>query len=142
MSVLLDVTPQVVATLYPQAPAVTDEDVQAASDWAAREMRALGWVLPLADTPEWRELRRAISAYALYLATSGGAASGRGKASTQSAVTKSITFGSIKIDRAAANVENIAESLVTSSLEWLEIAGRHLSGAGLALGWGFPGTAR
>ncbi|GGR16753.1 DUF4054 domain-containing protein [Deinococcus ruber] len=141
MAVLLGVSFQVVATLYPKAPAVSDEDLQSASDWAEREMRRSGWPLPLADTLEYRELQRAISAYALYLATSGDAASGRAKASTQAAVLKSITFGSIKVDRTAANVETIAESLATSSLEWLDIAERHLGRAGLAVVV-FAGAAR
>lgn len=139
MPVLAGVTPELVATLYPSAPPVSDSDVQGSSDWVEGQLTGPP---PPADILRYRELQRAISAYALYLRTTGTAAGSQASAVTQGSITKSFTIGPIKIDRQTADLESIAASLTTSAEEWLEIAGRHLAGAGILTAYAFPGTAR
>lgn len=140
MAVLGNVTDSLVAKLFPLAPPISKDDIQGASDWA--ELEAAGQVLPASGTPQFRELQRAVSAYALYLATGGGAASQYGNAVSQASAVKSFTIGPIKIERATSDTEKVGESLALSAAEWLAIAGRHLAAAGLSGGWCFPGASR
>ena len=131
-----------VTQLFPAAPAVTTQDLQAAADWAEEQVELAGAATPVADTRQWRELRRAVAAYALYLATGGRAASSRLSVTAGSGAVKSVQLGTLKLERAAVNTEALAQGMATSAEEWLAIAGRHLAGAGIIVGYAFPGAAR
>ena len=138
--ILGGVSPDKVAELYPLAPAVSKKDVQAGSDWAEGELGAE--TPPAPETRQYRELQRAVAAYALYLATAGQAASLRLSSTAASGAVKSIQLGTLKLERAAVNTEAVAAGARVSASEWLEIAGRHLAGAGIGGVWAFPGASR
>jgi len=142
MAVLGKVTESVVARLFPLAPLISKDDLQGASDWAEEQLERFGTPLPETGTRQLRELQRAVSAYALYLATGGGAASQYGNAMSQASAVKSFTIGPIKIERATSDTEKVGESLATSAAEWLDIATRHLGGVGTATFSAFAGVAR
>lgn len=131
-----------VVDLYPAAPPVSDSDLQAASDWAEGEIERDGLTLPAVNSRQERELKRAIAAYALYLGAGGAAAASRLTSTAGAGAVKSISLGTLKLERTAVNTEAVAAGMATSAGEWLEIAGRHLAGAGLVGGWAFPGASR
>lgn len=117
-----------VAAYAPLAPAVTDEDVLSALDWAEQQFERVHLGPPASNTRQGRELVRAICAYALYVHANAQAAGSRG---TATAATKAITIGSIKVEKAAVDVEAQAAGLVTSASSWRAAAWRHLVAAGV-----------
>ena len=69
---MVAVTPSDVAQYAPDAPVVTQVQLDEASDWAEQQFEHAGRAQPMPDTRQERELRRAICAYVLSRATLGG----------------------------------------------------------------------
>lgn len=131
---LPSVTAADVAVIAPDAPAVTQGVIDQASDWVQGEVERVqlllpGFVIPDPASRQGRELLRAICTYALYLQAAGKASGSR--VSNTVAATKALTLGTLKIERAAVDVEAAATGMTVSASEWLAATWRHLVSAGV-----------
>ncbi len=125
-----DVTPADVAVRFPEAPPVSDDDVQEASDWA--ETHLIGPV-PAAGTIKARALLRAIQAYAVALAL--GLDVQVIRSTTTAAATKKIKVGKIEIEREKLDGSTVQVNLLASAEYWLTRAITALADAGDAPIW-------
>lgn len=125
------VTPQDVAGLVPDAPPVTDMQVQEALDWAEPLLERYRVTL-VPDSRQGRAFVRAVSFYALYLAASGQASTTRTSSSTASGTLKTIDIdGEIKIERAVLTGDKVAAEITTAADDWLTRAWAALYAAGV-----------
>lgn len=128
---MLAVTPQDVAALVPDAPPVTDMQVQEALDWAEPLLERYRVTL-VQGSRQARAAVRAVSFYALHLAASGQASTTRTSSSTATGALKTIDIdGEIKIERAVMTGDRLAAEIGTAASDWLMRAWRALYAAGV-----------
>lgn len=121
-------SPDDVAEYAPDAPEVTDLQVEEALDWAEPLLERAGIVL-VANSRQEREARRAVCAYALSVATGINASTKR--TSTAKAAAKRIKVGTIELEKPAIDVQTQAAGFVVSAGEYRTRAWRHLRAAGV-----------
>ena len=135
---LPSVSPEDVAAYAPGAPPVTDEQIDEALDWADA-YSALS-VLPEPNTRQGRALKRAICAYALFLAAGLKASTVRTTATVAGA--KKVKVGSIELERTQVSSEAQAANFAVSAEDWLDRAFQHVVEAGLIVRRAFAGVVR
>jgi hypothetical protein len=126
---MLTVTPEEVAAFAPGAPAVSEDQVQEALDWAELLLeRAHVELQP--STPQDRAARRAVMNYALAVASEGKASTTR--VSAPAAKAKRIKVDVIEIERPTGpDGQTLAEGLTISAGEYHTRAWQALYAAGV-----------
>jgi hypothetical protein len=127
--VALAVTPEQVAAFAPGAPAVSEDQILEALDWAELLLQHAHVELQ-PGTPQERAARRAVMNYALAVASESKASTTR--VTVAGAATKKIKVGKIEIEKVAAQGgESVAEGLSTSAQDYHERAWQALYAAGV-----------
>lgn len=124
------VTPEDVAARFPEAPPVSVDDVQEASDWAESN---LSGPVPEANTMKSRALLRAIMAYAVALAL--GLDVQVIRTATTAAATKRLKVGKIELEKEKVDALAAQSNLLASAEYWLERARAALADAGNVSAW-------